>query len=72
MEKLLELKDYYPINLATVLLEYDRYFNLPGIEYERERIIDSIEIINNPELPYTLRFFKLNHLPICIVGMLKI
>ncbi len=67
--KLIEVKDFIPIDINTTKKEFDKIMNVPNTQWAN--IISDINVVNNTNLPLTLRTFKLNTLPYIIIKILK-
>lgn len=65
---LLKPEDFTPINIDEIRKDWERINNIPNSQWEK--IQRDLEVINDDELPYTLRTFKLNNLPYCVVIIL--
>lgn len=65
---LLKPEDFTPINIDEVRKDWERINNVPNNMWSE--IQESLEIINDDMYPYTLRTFKLNNLPYCVVIIL--
>ena len=65
---LLKPEDFTPIDIEEVKKDWVEVNNVPnGMWFE---IQETLEIINDNEYPYTLRTFKLNNLPYCVVNIM--
>lgn len=67
--KLLELKDYVPIDKRYLSSQRAKYIDIPNDGWDI--ISRDIDIINNENLPTTLRVYKLNSLPFIIIQIMN-
>lgn len=66
---LLDLKDFIPIDIRYVASQRAKYLNVPNSDWDN--IQRDIEVINNTNLPTTLRVYKLNCLPWIIIEIIS-
>ncbi|MFW6377084.1 MAG: hypothetical protein ACOCZ5_00425 [bacterium] len=62
---LLKPENFTPINIKEVEKDWKRINNIPNSKWKQ--IQRDLEIINDDGYPYTLRTFRLNNLPYCVV-----
>lgn len=67
---LLELENYVPINIPEVKKRWDDIVNIPNCLWDDIEL--DLRVINNDDLPYTLRLTKLNGLPWVLVQILNL
>ena len=65
---LLKPENFTPINIDEVRKDWEKINNVPNSDWQK--IQKDLAIINDDGLPYTLRTFKLNNLPYCVVIIL--
>ena len=68
---MLELEKYYPIDNKKEKKIWDEIMNIPNNEWENKNIDREINIINNKNIPKTLRVVQLNMLPALIIEILN-
>jgi hypothetical protein len=66
---MLKIEDFVPINIEKVRKERDKVYNIPNSDWEKIKI--NLEVINSSFHPYTLRTYKLNHLPYCVIEIIN-
>jgi len=66
---MLKPENFIPIDVNKVKIERDKIYNVPNSMWNKIEL--DIKTINDVSLPYTLRTFLLNHLPYCVVILLK-
>ena len=67
---LIELEDYCPIDLDRVKDKWDEILNIPNEQWGLNHVAGQIMIVNDTELPNTLRTVKLNMLPNLVITIL--
>ena len=66
---MLQLIDYVPIDSELVKYYRERIFNVPNSGWDK--IEKDITVINDFSAPTTLRTYLLNHLPYCVIEIIK-
>lgn len=64
---MLYLENYVPIDKEKVKEHWNKIINVPNNQWELLEIEEKIDVINNKELPSTLRTIKLNLLPYLVI-----
>ena len=68
---MLQLKDFYPIDIDYVRVQWNKIMNIPNSQWEILGVERSIEIINDQDYPGTLRTSKLNMLPALVIEIIR-
>jgi|GEM_PF-6529269 len=72
MKYLLDLKDYYPIDVKAAKAKWDELMNVPNNTWADMNVDRHLKIINDPDFPGTLRVIKLNTLPALLIRILDL
>ena len=68
---MLELKNFYPINLEEVKKRWNEIMNIPNTAWEDLEVERNIRLINNTNAPHTLRTVQLNLLPALVIEIIR-
>lgn len=66
---MLELDDFIPIDVEKLKARRDAIYNIPNDGFLS--IEKDVFVINSSDYPMTLRLYLLNHLPYCVIEILK-
>lgn len=70
--ELLKPEKFTSIDIEKVKEEWNKIMDIPNNRWDDLGIPDSLELINNEKLPYTLRTVFLNMLPYLVIQILKV
>jgi hypothetical protein len=68
---MLELQNFYPINLEVVKKRWHEIMNIPNNAWEEFDVERNINLINNTNAPHTLRTVQLNLLPALVIEIIR-
>jgi hypothetical protein len=68
---MIQIEKYCPIDKDMVKKRWDEIMNIPNNEWEERNLDREIDLINNTNIPKTLRLIQLNMLPVLIIEILN-
>jgi hypothetical protein len=68
---MIQIEKYCPIDKDTVKKRWDEIMNITNNEWEERNLDREIDLINNTNIPKTLRLIQLNMLPVLIIEILN-
>jgi hypothetical protein len=68
---MIQIEKYCPIDKDMVKKRWDEIMNITNNEWEERNLDREIDLINNTNIPKTLRLIQLNMLPVLIIEILN-
>ena len=68
---MIQIEKYCPIDKDMVKKRWDKIMNIPNNEWEERNLDREIDLINNTNIPKTLRLIQLNMLPVLFIQILN-